>query len=164
MTEQIGEIDWTILNTTNYTVKKKQSSCRVHWAAEMEGQGAERDPLSSIQIKGSSGVGPSQMAHLCQEPGSSITIDTAADTPLDTESDNAESKPQPSGDCKLQFQPDAIAVLSSWSCEMHWESTSSPGFSAWPGQWFAGCPWKSQLSSAALDFSVVQSRAVLKHN
>jgi len=41
------------------------------------------------------------------------------DIPLGTESDNAESKPSPSGDFKgPHFLPDAIAFISSWQCEM----------------------------------------------
>lgn len=75
------------------------------------------------------------------------------DIPLSTKSDNAESKPCPSGDFKgPHFLPDAIAFISSWKWEMQWRSLSSPGFSAWLRQWFAGCPWKSQLSFSCLRF------------
>lgn len=75
------------------------------------------------------------------------------DIPLGAESDNAESTSSPSGDFKgPRSLPDAIAFISSWKCEMQWGSTSSPGFSAWLWQWFAGCPWKSQLRFCCLGF------------
>lgn len=75
------------------------------------------------------------------------------DIPLGTKSDSAESTPSPSGDFKGPLSLlDAIAFISSWKCEMQWGSTSSPGFSAWLCQWFAGCPWKSQLRFFCLRF------------
>lgn len=75
------------------------------------------------------------------------------DIPLSTESDSAESKSCPSGDFKgPHFLLDAIAFIRSWKCEMQQGSTSSLEFSAWLCQWFAGCPWKSQLSFCCLRF------------
>lgn len=156
MSEQIWEINWTILNTTNGMVKKKQNatagplSC---WNGRERGQTPTLSPPS--HQKGSSGLGPSQMAHLCQEPGSSITTDGLSAARYSPWHRIRQCWVKTTSFRRLQnlhFLPDAITVMSSWKCEMQWESPSSPGFSGWLGQWFTGCPWKSQLSLGCLGF------------
>lgn len=132
------------------------------------GRGAEHDPFSSIQIK------EQEFRAGAIPDGTSVSVSRlvschwwAVRGEIFHWTQNQAMLSQTRAFRSLPrspFLPDAVPAMSSWKCGMQWESSSSPGFSGWLGQWFAGCPWKSQLSFAALDFSVVQSRAVLKHN
>lgn len=146
MSEQIWETNWTILNTTNYMAKKKQNAMAVHRAAEMEEQGGRTRPCllhpdERLPIRRGAQGWDHHRWHICvrsQAHQLPLTGCQQPDIPLDTESDNAESKPSPSGDFKA--------------------STSCPMLSLW---WAAGSVRCSEKAPAPLGSVAALARDLL---